>query len=171
MQSQSKRYILLSVMIAFSLVLRIAEGFLPATAFIAPGLKLGLANIITVVMLYQFKPSETLLVTVVRVLLGAVLGGGLSGFLYSIAGALLSFIVMLIFKGFKRLSLSIVGVSIIGAVFFNIGQLIVASIMIDTASIFVYLPVMGGMSIVTGLFVGLVSKKLVENKVVWKNLH
>ncbi len=171
MQSQSKKYILLSVMIAFSLVLRIAEGFLPATAFIAPGLKLGLANIITVVMLYKFKPSETLLVTVVRVLLGSVLGGGLSGFLYSIAGALLSFVVMLLFKGFKKISLSIVGVSIIGAVFFNIGQLIVASIMIDTASIFIYLPVMGTMSIVTGLFVGLVSKKLVENKVIWKNLN
>ncbi len=171
MQLQSKRYVLLSLMIAFSLVLRIAEGFLPATAFIAPGLKLGLANIVTLVMLYKFKASETLLVTIVRVLLGSVLGGGLSGFLYSIVGGLLSFFVMFICKGFKKFSLSVYGVSMIGAVFFNIGQLLVASFMIESSSIFIYLPIMGIMSLFTGLFVGLVSKKLIDNKNLWKNIN
>lgn len=170
MQSRNKRYVLLSLMIAFSLVLRVVEGFLPATAFIAPGLKLGLANIITVVMLYRFRPSETFLVTIVRVILGSVLGGGLSSFLYSAAGAVLSFFVMLLFRGLRRFPLSIIGVSILGAVFFNVGQLSVASWIIGSKGIFVYLPIMGLLSIVTGLFVGLVSKRIIENKVLWKNL-
>ncbi len=170
MQSQSKRYVLLAMMLACSLLLRAVEFMLPTAVFIAPGLKLGLANIITVVMLYKFKTSETLTIVVMRVLLGSVLGGGLSGFLYSIVGALLSFIVMFLFKNLKFLPLSVIGVSIIGAVFFNVGQLIVASIMIENATIFVYLAVMGAASIVTGLFVGLVSKKLIENKSIWKNM-
>ncbi len=171
MQLQNKKIIFLSLMLSFSIVLRIVENFLPSTAFLAPGLKLGLANIITVIMLYKFTVKETFAIMCLRILLASVLGAGLSGFLYSIVGGILSFFAMLILKYLSKNSFSIAVVSMIGAIFFNLGQLLVASFMIDSYSIFVYFPVMGIASIVTGIFIGLIAKQVIEKDILWKNLN
>lgn len=171
MQFQSRKLVLLAMMVAFSLALRVIESLLPLNAVLVPGLKLGLANIITVVMLYRFTAKETLTVSVLRVVLGAFLGGGLSAFLFSMAGALLSFFVMFLLKAISRFSLSVLGVSIVGAVFFNVGQLGVASFLLDTKTVFTYLPIMGILSILTGFFIGFVSKLIIEHRALWKNFE
>ncbi len=170
MNGKYKRIVFLALMVSIALVLHIVESGIPALVFIVPGLRLGLANIVSVVMIYRFRVSEALGVLVLRILMASIFAGGVSMFLYSISGGLLSFVVMLLVKKFNFLKLSVSGVSMLGAIFFNVGQLIVAAIMIETLSIMAYLPVMGIASILTGFFVGLVSKYLIERESLWKQL-
>ena len=143
-------YILL---IAMSLVLHIFEGMIPVP-FITPGTKLGLANIITVIALYTLSYKETFLVLFLRILLSVMFGGSVSRLLYSLSGGVLSYIFMVITKSFLgKDKVSIIGVSCVGAVFHNIGQLFAASLIVETMSVMLYLPVMSIAGIGTGIFV------------------
>lgn len=164
----TRRLVLLALMLSMALMIHIVESMLPSLVFIVPGLKLGLTNIVTLIMIYKFTVAECLLVVILRVVIGAVFGGGPSMFLFSLTGAMLSLIVMLLVKKAGFLGLSTIGVSVIGSIFFNIGQLAVAALMIKSASIFAYLPVMGTMSVLTGIFVGLVANYILKNKALMK---
>lgn len=168
MRSQSskttRRLVLLGLMLSMALMIHIVESMLPSLVFIVPGLKLGLTNIVTLIMIYKFTVKECLLIVLLRVTIGSIFGGGPSMFLFSLTGATFSLFVMLLCQRAKFLGLSIIGVSVVGSIFFNIGQLVVASFMIRSASIFAYLPIMGLMSVVTGIFVGLISSYILKNK-------
>lgn len=151
----TRKMIYISLLIAMSLVLHIIEGMLPVP-FITPGAKLGFANVITVIALYTLNYKETFIVLSLRILLSVMFGGSISRLLYSLTGGVLSYIFMVITKAIGKDKISIVGVSAVGAVFHNVGQLVAASLIVQTFSVMLYLPIMSIAGIGTGIFVALV---------------
>lgn len=154
---KTRKMIFLSLLVSQALVLHIIESMIPVP-FITPGAKLGLANIVSVVSLYFFGEIETLIVIVVRLLLSSIFGGSMSSLLYSIAGAFFSFIIMVLIKKVGKDKVSLIGVSAAGAVFHNIGQIIIAALVVQNVNISLYLPVLTISGIGTGLFVGVTAR-------------
>ena len=154
-----KKLVFMSLLVAQSLVLYIIELYMPnPLTAIAPGAKLGLANIVTLVSLNLFGFKESIIILSIRILMASIFAGGASAFLYSITGGLFSLISMYLFIKFDKFNMSILGISIIGAVFHNVGQLLTSSIIIHNIDIFMYLPFLLLSSIPTGIFIGLASK-------------
>ena len=124
-----KKMVFLGLMVGYSLILYILETYIPNpfTVFF-PGAKLGLTNIITLVSLLIFGFKETFIIVTVRVILSSIFAGPMSYLLFSIGGAYLSLIVMFLVNKIK--GFSVIGVSIAGAIAHNMGQLLVASILI-----------------------------------------
>lgn len=154
---KTKKMVFLGLMVGYSLILYILETYIP-NPFIAffPGAKLGLTNIITLVSLLIFGFKETFIIVTVRVILSSIFAGPMSYLLFSIGGAYLSLIVMFLVNKIK--GFSVIGVSIAGAIAHNMGQLLVASILVENFLMITYLPFMLATSLVTGLFVGIVSQ-------------
>jgi heptaprenyl diphosphate synthase len=145
---------LISIFVAQALVLHIIERLIPVP-FLTPGAKLGLANIITVISLYIFSFKDAFLIVVIRVILATLVGGSLSGFLYSITGGVLSLFAMYCIKKIGGENISIIGVSVFGAFFHNLGQVIVAALIVQNIIIISYLPILMLAGVVTGIFVGM----------------
>lgn len=121
-----------------------------------PGVKLGLANVIIIIMMYFMDTKSAFFVSLIRVILSGLLFAGFAGLLYSLAGALLSFAVMALLK--KTGKFSIVGVSIAGGIFHNVGQIIVAALAVENVKMAYYLPFLLVSGVVTGIFIGIVAK-------------
>lgn len=157
-----KKLVRLSMLLALAIVLSIIESFIPIFNGFIPGLKLGLANIVIVFVLYLFSFKDALYISIMRVILVGILRAGLFSvtFFFSLGGALLSVLAMFLFK--KYIKLSIIGISIVGAIFHSIGQLLVALILINNINWLYYLPILLLSSIVTGLIIGLISKELLK---------
>lgn len=159
-----KKTVTLGFLLALSMILSYIESVLPLSIGI-PGIKLGLPNLIVVILLYLYGEKEALTVNILRIVLSGFMFGNLFAILYALAGALFSFTVMLIMK--KLNIFSIAGVSIGGGVFHNIGQLIVAMLVVETYAPIFYLPVLLAAGVVTGFIIGLVSMRLmpyIQNK-------
>ena len=159
MRVNVKRIAMLSVMIALAMVMSYIESLIPV--FIpVPGLKIGLANIVSLVCLSVFGLGAAFTVSILRICLSSLLFGNAVAFIYSLFGGLLSLAVM---YGLKRLRLlSTVGVSVGGAVFHNIGQIIAACIVMGTGAVITYLPplILGGVG--AGIVIGICSALLTE---------
>ena len=141
------------ILVVLALALSFMEQFIPLQAFIPlPGIKLGLANLVTLVALYLFKPKYAFAILIPRCLLGAVFGSGITGLLFSLSGGLLSLCVMAFAK--KAPLLSICGVSVLGAAVHNIGQIFAAMVLMHSIYIGAYLPYLLGISVLTGLLTG-----------------
>lgn len=152
--SKSARLTYIGVLVALALVLQLVEGMIPLP-YLAPGVKIGLTNLISLIALVYFGFKTTFLVVVLRILFSAALSGRLYSLLYSGTGALLSILVMgIVYWKFRRY-FSLPGISIMGAVAHNLGQIFVASFLIETTSVFVYLPILLISGLVTGYFIGL----------------
>jgi len=152
--TKSKKITLLGLLIAQALALHIIERFIPVPIPIL-GVKLGLANIITLFTIIILGFKEAVLVVIVRTFLGSLFAGGPSSFLFSIIGGLFSTVVMSIsYKWFYRF-FSIPTISITGAVAHNIGQIAVASFIVSNLNLFYYLPALIISGVITGLFIGL----------------
>ncbi len=151
------------VFTALALIFGYIETLIPIS-FGIPGVKLGLANLIIVIALYRMKLSEAFLLSVVRVLLSGFLFGNYFSILYSLAGGLLSLTVMAVMK--RQEGFSIAGVSIAGGVFHNVGQLIIAALVVETFSVTYYIPVLLIAGLLTGLLIGILAggmlKRLAE---------
>lgn len=148
------------VYISLALILSYVEALIPIS-FGVPGIKLGLANLITVIALYKSEKScNALIISVVRVILSGFMFGNMFAIIYSLAGAILSFAVMALLK--KKDSFSIIGISIAGGVFHNIGQLIVAMIVVESYKISFYLPVLLISGLITGGVIGVVAKEVLN---------
>lgn len=155
--NKTKKMVLLSILVAIALVIYLIEAQIPV---LFPGIKLGLANSISLVALILLGWKEAFLIMVLRTLLGSMFGGSLSAFMFSIAGGVLSNIVMvLLYKWFKNY-IGIPTISVCGAVFHNIGQLLVASFIVQDLRIYVYLPVLLVSAIITGYFIGILTSIL-----------
>ena len=142
--------IILSLFVAQSLVLYIVEGMLPVP-FIAPGAKLGLANLITVIALYALpRKRDVALILLLRIILSTAFGGGINAFFYSVSGAALSFGSMLVFQKCGKFSL--IGVSAAGGIFHNFGQVLVACFIVENIKILLYMPVL---AVGTGILIGI----------------
>jgi heptaprenyl diphosphate synthase len=148
-----KKLIFLAVIISAALVIHYFESFIPVPA---PGAKLGLANIMLLITLVLYGPSEAAIVLLVRSVLGSLLAGNPWSVIYSLSGGFLSLIVMVVLYYKFGNHVSLLGVSTLGSAFHNIGQLMAASIIFGTIGIFyTYLPVLMFFSIFTGTFTGI----------------
>ncbi len=145
--------------LAFALILSYVEALLPFS-FGIPGIKLGLANLAVLLVLYRLGIKEAFLTDILRIILNGFLFGNLYSIIYSMAGGILSFFVMVMLKKTKRFS--VIGVSMAGGVFHNIGQLFVAAFVVETIGIFYYIPPLLTAGIVTGLLIGLLSQQILD---------
>ena len=150
--TRTQKTALRGMLIAVAFVLSWLEAQLPPLAMV-PGVKLGIANIAIISVLYLLGGGQALLVNLLRITLTAVLFGNFNSFLFSMAGGMLSLLVMVILK--KSGHFSIVGVSVAGGVFHNVGQITAAVFLMDTTAIYYYLPVLLIFGIVTGIIIGL----------------
>jgi Predicted membrane protein len=147
------------VFTALALIFSYVETLIPFH-FGVPGMKLGLANLIIVIALYKMGFWEAFLLSIVRVILTGFLFGNYFSIIYSLAGAFLSLLVM---AGLKRArGFSVMGVSVGGGVFHNIGQLIVAMLVVETFSVIYYVPVLLIAGLVTGLLIGIAANEMLE---------
>ncbi|MDW7671495.1 MAG: Gx transporter family protein [Bacillota bacterium] len=154
--NSTKKMVYFGILTSLGLALHILEGFIPNPFIgIVPGAKIGLANIIGLMTLVLFGLKFALSVNLMRVLMAGLLTGAVTSMLYGLAGALLSTILMWLALTFLQRWLSLVGVSVLGALGHNVAQLGIASLMIQNIRIFVYLPFMMFASIFTGIFIGL----------------
>lgn len=153
--SQTRSLVYMALLVALSLSLFLLEGLIPLP-FLAPGAKLGLSNLITVFALYSLpNVKDTLLILCTRIILSSFFGGGPTILLYSMAGGLLSFAAMVLLK--RSHVFSILGVSAAGGFFHNVGQLLVASIVMESPMLWTYLPILAPCGIFTGLLIGMLS--------------
>ena len=140
------------VFMALALIFSYVETLIPIN-FGIPGVKLGLANLVIVIALYKMKLTEVYLLSVVRVLLSGFIFGNYFSIIYSLAGGLLSLTVMALLK--KSKGFSVMGISVAGGVFHNVGQIIVAILVLETASLVYYLPVLLISGITSGVIIGI----------------
>lgn len=147
------------VFTALALMFSYIETLIPIQ-FGIPGVKLGLANLMIVIMLYKRNAKDAALLSVVRILLSGFLFGNLSSILYSLAGGMLSLCVMTLLK--KQGGFSVIGVSVAGGVTHNIGQLIVAMLVVETYQVGYYFPVLLIAGVLTGLGIGVVSQEVLK---------
>lgn len=161
MSRSVRRLTYCSVLTALALALSVAEGLAPIVVlFPLPGLRLGLANLVTVYALCRLSRRDALLILLVRCFLGALLGGNLSALAFSLSGGLLAFFTMSLLLRLPRLSLY--GVSIAGAAAHNTGQILAAMAVLGSVAPLLYLPALLLASLVTGAVIGAVSTLLVH---------
>lgn len=147
------------VFVALALIFSYVETLIPFHIGI-PGVKLGLANLIIVIALYKMGVKESYILSVVRVVLAGFLFGNLFSIIYSLAGGLLSLTVMYVLK--KRGGFSVIGISIAGGVFHNVGQLLIAILVVESLSLSYYVPILMVAGVVTGLLIGIISNEMIK---------
>ncbi len=143
-----------AMLVAFALVLTLVERLIPFS-FAVPGVKLGLANLVIVLGLLLLPFRQALTLVVLKCIMAAWFFGSFSAFLYSLTGSLLSFGVMSTFIYILNQRNIILIISMAGAVFHNLGQLLMAAVVLDNTKVFYYTPVLLLSGIVTGLAIGL----------------
>lgn len=150
---KAKQDALCAIMLALALALTYVERMIPLQLVIPlPGIKLGLANIVTLVALYLFKTRYAFMILIPRCCLGAAFGGGITGFWFSLCGGLLALACMAAAK--KTQFFSVYGVSVLGAAAHNIGQILAAMVLMNSVYIGAYLPYLLLVAIATGLLTG-----------------
>ncbi len=151
----SKKVAFYGVFAALAILMGYVESLFPPPVPVQ-GVKLGLANVIVLIALYFMGAKAALGINVIRVVISALLFSGFSGFLYSIAGAGVSFIIMVLAKKIK--SSGIIGVSVLGGVAHNIAQIGVAVAVLNTPGLFYYLPVLIISGVVMGVITGIAAR-------------
>lgn len=147
------------VFTALALIFSYVESLIPIQ-FGVPGIKLGLANLLIVIFLYKRNAKEALLLSVVRIVLSGFMFANLFSILYSLAGGVLSLIVMAFLK--KRGTFSVIGVSVAGGVAHNLGQLIVAMFVVETYRVGYYFPVLLIAGVLTGMLIGIIAAEVLK---------
>lgn len=155
----TKQIARIAMLVAVAFVLSYIESVLPLNLGV-PGVKAGFSNIVVVLCLYENSMKETIGISFVRILLVGLTFGNLYSLLYSLAGGLLSLIVMVLLK--RSVRFSTCGVSVAGGVSHNIGQIIVAMIVLQTEKIIYYLPVLLVSGVIAGVVIGLIASMLVK---------
>lgn len=164
----TKKITTMALLTAFALIIFMIEAQIPPLVPLT-GVKLGLANIITLFALFTLTRRETFCILVMRIVLGSIFSGQPMTMLYSLSGGVLCFVVISIMKNFLS-EKSVWTAGVVGAVFHNIGQIIMAVIVTGTPEIVVYFPVLLASGIVTGLFTGFSAQFLLDryNKIIRK---
>ncbi len=155
----AKKTALLGMLVALAFVLSYIETLIPVNLGI-PGAKLGLANLVVMVALYTLGTKEAFGLSMVRILLTGLTFSSMAAMLYSFAGGLLSFAVMALMKKTKKLSVT--GVSVLGGIAHNAGQIFVAMWMLDTATLIYYLPVLAITGVASGTVIGLLAVMVIR---------
>ena len=158
--NKSKMIAFTGVCTALALILAYIEILIPPLFPAVPGIKMGLPNIIIVFLLYKRGPFSAILVSLLRTVLVTILFGNAMAFMYSLAGSILSLAVMILLR--KLNFLSTVGVSVAGAVAHNIGQTLMAMILLDTSQIAYYMVVLTISGTIAGVFIGICGSLLIK---------
>ena len=146
------------VFLALALVCSYVESLIPISLGI-PGVKLGLTNIVVILMLYTIGAKDAILISVLRIILAGFMFGNAFSIIYSLAGGILSFVVMLLLKNTGKLK--ILSISTAGGISHNVGQLIVAALVVENYNILFYVPVLIIAGIITGFLIGLLAGEIV----------
>ena len=150
---KTKQLTLCAVLTALALALSYTERFIPLQMVVPlPGVKLGLANIVTLIALYLIGPKAAFAILIPRCIFGAVFGGGITGLMFSLTGGILAMCVMILSR--KCPFLSIYGVSILGAAAHNVGQILAAMVLMNSVYIGAYLPYLLVVALFTGFATG-----------------
>lgn len=153
----TKRIVTIAMFVALATVISIIERSIVIPG-VHPAVKLGLANIVTLLSILVLGYKDAFFVVIVRCILGALVGGNPVSFLFSITGGVLSTLVMSVMWHYLSKYISIVNISIVGAICHNIGQLFVASVLAQDFHIYILLPVLMVAAVITGYSVGLLTK-------------
>lgn len=151
--TKNQRLVYIALLASQAVMIGLIERAIPFP-FPVPGAKLGLANVIICIALYTLPTKDAFSVVITRITLATLLGGTLSTFMFSASGALLSFWSMLSVKKLGPKRVSLIGVSITGAIFHHIGQLFVASWIAKTFVVFLYLPILSFVGFLSGIAIG-----------------
>ena len=154
---------------SLALLLSYVEFLLPPIFVAVPGMKMGLPNVIILYVLYALDVRYAALVSFVRICLSSMLFGNTMTFAYSVVGALLSLLGMLLLKRLDRLST--VGVSVAGGVLHNLGQVLVAMVLLDTPQLAYYMIVLSVTGILSGVVIGLCSAALIKRVPFDRSFH
>ncbi len=154
------RVALYGVLTALALIAGYVELLLPIN-FGIPGIKLGLANIVVVCTLYLLDARAAVMISFVRILLSGLLFGNVFGILYSAAGGLCSLLIMIFAKHVLRF-FGVAGVSVLGGIFHNLGQILVAVFVVENIKLVYYLPVLTAAGTLTGLLIGLLGGEIIK---------
>lgn len=150
----AKKIALLGILASLAIIAGLLERLVPFPIAV-PGIKLGLANVIVIITMYCMGEREAFGISVIRIMVVGVLFSGLSGILYSLAGGLLSYVGMVAGKRVK--AFSVIGVSIIGGVLHNLGQIGIAALVVSNIKLLYYVPVLILAGIVAGVVTGFVA--------------
>ncbi len=150
----AKKTAFYGLFLALALVAGYVERLIPINLGV-PGVKIGLANIVTMVLLYCVGWQAAAIISLARIVLSGILFGSGFAMVYSAAGAVLSIVAMMLLKRTKKFR--VVGISVAGGVFHNVGQILVAIIVLETKSLIYYLPVLIISGLAAGIFVGILS--------------
>ena len=155
----TKKLATLSLLISVAMILSYIESLIPPLVAV-PGVKLGLSNIATVFALYALGAPAAVTVSLLRVLLSALLFGSFVSLIYSFSGALLALALMILIRKIGRFSS--VGVSVVGGVTHNIGQILMAMLLLETAELGYYLVVLTVTGTISGILIGLCGALLIK---------
>ena len=156
MKLTTKQLTLCALLTAMALALSYLENFFPLSLAIpVPGIKLGLANIVTVFALYALGSGQAFMILLARCFLGAVFAGNMNALIFSVMGGVTAMVVMILLKKWQKLS--VYGVSIGGAAAHNCGQVAAAVLTLGNSGPLYYLPVLLGVSLFTGALTGLIA--------------
>ncbi|MDD3113714.1 MAG: Gx transporter family protein [Candidatus Izemoplasmatales bacterium] len=157
-----KKLVFLAILVSASIVLSIVESVISTALFIIPGVKIGLANIVTLVLLYIYGERDAFFVLILRIFIVGLIYSGLMQptFFMSLSGGIFAFLTMILIKKIKIFSL--LSVSVAGSLMHMVGQILMAMIVLKTNAIIYYLPYMILMSIPTGIITGIIAKKMVR---------
>ena len=162
---KTKKVAFLGIFIALAMILSYLESHIPALVAV-PGVKVGLPNIVIVLLLYKMGAKETVIVSIIRIFLVSLLFGNLQTMTFSIAGAVLSLAGMILLK--KTNWFSCITVSIVGGILHNVGQIIAACFWTQTSEIAYYLPVLLISGTLAGSVIGIIAGLLVKRLEKWK---
>ena len=157
---KTEKLIYIALLVAQGVILGLIENMFPSPFAFAPGAKLGLANLITIVAIFTMPKRESFTLIWMRLILTTLLGGTISTFLYSMSGAMLSYCAMLLVKSLGPKRVSIIGISAAGGFFHNVGQLLVASWIAQSWTVMLYLPIMSLLGILAGIVIGIAGNYL-----------
>ena len=169
--NKNKRLIYISLLAAQGVVITLLERSIPFPFAFAPGAKLGLANMVTILALFTLPYKDSFKVVWMRLIISTFLGGTLSTFMYSFSGAFLSYFGMIAVRRLGPKRVSLIGVSATGGILHNVGQLIVASTIAQSFSVMLYLPVLAFTGIFSGIAVGIAANYLMEHVVTIQNFQ
>ena len=147
------------VFTSLALILSYVELLIPIN-FGIPGRKLGLANLLVVILLYKCGPRDALLLSVIRILLSGLIFGNMFSIFYSLGGGLLSLAVMIFLK--RTGQFTVTGVSLGGGASHNVGQLLIAMFVVQTYQVGYYLPVLLIAGVITGAVIGILSAEVLK---------
>ena len=167
MKWNTHKIALMGIPTAGAIIIAILESFIPSIGI--PGVKLGLANIVILIILYEIGIVEAIIVDLSRVLLVGLLRGTIAsmGFLMSLTGAVMSLGIMILFFLLVK-KLSIIANSVVGSLFHVMGQILITIIFLGSGYVLFYLPIIGISAIITGVLVGIVAQLVIRTGVIKK---